>query len=188
MSIRGPAHLILLAAACLAAWPACAQITRVELALADKLDDERGFCVDVVGSQARARPDAGVQAHTCYSYQGRIAVDQAFDAAHLRAGTLYMPAFDVCLHGEGKGPAALSLRACDGSAAQRYAVTPEGRILSVADRALCLTVAAGMSRIGAGGRPPHLIRSLWLAPCSGQAGRYQTWIAREAPDYVPSRR
>src|SRR4029434_9424939 len=39
----------------------------VEVVLADKLDDSRGFCLDVVGSKQQAKAERGLQAHTCYS-------------------------------------------------------------------------------------------------------------------------
>ena len=44
----------------------------VEIYLTNQLDDERGFCVDIKGHKTRAKIDRGLQAHTCYSYQGSI--------------------------------------------------------------------------------------------------------------------
>ena len=50
----------------------------VEIHLLDNLDDERGFCIDIKGHKSRASIDKGLQAHTCYSYQGQISIDQGF--------------------------------------------------------------------------------------------------------------
>ena len=51
----------------------------VEIRLVDKLDEQRGFCIDIRGHKERAKVNRGLQAHTCYSYQGQLGVDQAFD-------------------------------------------------------------------------------------------------------------
>ena len=48
----------------------------VEIHLLDNLDDERGFCIDIKGHKSRASIEKGLQAHTCYSYQGHISIDQ----------------------------------------------------------------------------------------------------------------
>ena len=50
----------------------------VEIHLLDNLDDERGFCIDIKGHKSRASIEKGIQAHTCYSYQGQISIDQGF--------------------------------------------------------------------------------------------------------------
>jgi hypothetical protein len=72
----------------------------------------RGFCLDVVGWKQRADPGRGLHAHSCYSYQGQIAVDQGFDAALVRAGTFRLTGFEVCmtLPAEHRGETATSLR------------------------------------------------------------------------------
>ena len=49
----------------------------VEIHLIDLLDEDRGYCLDIKGFKSKAKIDRGLQAHTCYSYQGNIAVDQA---------------------------------------------------------------------------------------------------------------
>ena len=48
----------------------------VEIYSLDQLDDQRGFCIDIRGHKSKAEINSGLQAHTCYSYQGTIAVDQ----------------------------------------------------------------------------------------------------------------
>ena len=61
--------------------------TPVEVTLVDRLDEARGFCFDTLGFQTRARPEEGLQTHSCYSYQGQLAVDQSFDADMIADGT-----------------------------------------------------------------------------------------------------
>ena len=50
----------------------------VEIYLLNQLDDPRGFCIDI-GHKLKAKIDKGLQAHTCYSYQGEISPDQGFN-------------------------------------------------------------------------------------------------------------
>ena len=68
-----------------------------EIQLVDRLDDQRGYCIDIRGHKERAKVLRGIQAHTCYSYQGQIGVDQAFDTSLIAIGKFYLPAFDVCM-------------------------------------------------------------------------------------------
>ena len=51
----------------------------VEVYLINQIDDHRGYCLDIKGYKSRANINRGMHAHTCYSYQGDIAVDQGFD-------------------------------------------------------------------------------------------------------------
>ena len=74
----------------------------VEVLLVDRLDDQRGFCLDIRGYKQRAKPDRGLQAHSCYSYQGQIGVDQGFDSDAIKAGRFHMPGFDVCMTASGR--------------------------------------------------------------------------------------
>ena len=69
----------------------------VEVTLVDKLDEPRGFCFDTLGFQAEARPEEGLQTHSCYSYQGQLAVDQAFDGDLIPEGTFRLIEYDVCM-------------------------------------------------------------------------------------------
>ena len=57
----------------------------VEIYLQNQLDDPRGFCIDIRGHKLKAKIDKGLQAHTCYSYQGEISPDQGFSSHKLRA-------------------------------------------------------------------------------------------------------
>jgi hypothetical protein len=69
----------------------------VEIYSLDLMDDQRGFCIDIRGHKSKAQIDSGLQAYTCYSYQGSIAVDQGFDSLKMDKGQFYLPAFDVCM-------------------------------------------------------------------------------------------
>ena len=50
-----------------------------EIYLLEQLNENRGYCIYIKGSKLNADPDNGLQAHTCYSYQGEVSVDQGFD-------------------------------------------------------------------------------------------------------------
>jgi len=52
----------------------------VEIYALNQLDEYRGYCLDIKGHKLKAKTNKGLQAHTCYSYQGEIAVDQGFDS------------------------------------------------------------------------------------------------------------
>ena len=77
--------------------------TKVEVTLVDRLDEPRGFCFDTLGFQDRARPEEGLQTHSCYSYQGQLAVDQAFDGDLIPEGTFRLTEFDLCMTLTGAG-------------------------------------------------------------------------------------
>ena len=122
-----------------------------EVALRAALDEPRGYCLDVIGSQRRAMPERGLQTHTCYSYQGRIAVDQGFDVVQLRAGRWRLPAFEVCMSvAEPAAGARLQLARCDESPAQGFSLMPDGRISAGVNPALCVTAGADSGRPGGG--------------------------------------
>ena len=53
----------------------------VEIYSLNQMDDDRGFCIDIRGHKSKAKVSRGLQAHTCYSYQGEVAVDQGFDSS-----------------------------------------------------------------------------------------------------------
>ena len=69
----------------------------VEVYLIDRLDEERGYCIDIRGYKHRAKVNRGLQAHTCYSYQGGVAVDQGFDRSKIIKSEYFMPKFLVCM-------------------------------------------------------------------------------------------
>lgn len=149
---------------------------RTEIRLIADLDEPRGYCLDIVGHQARAQPEKGVHAHTCYSYQGYLATDQAFDVSALAQGMLRLPDWNACLTirggEESRRP---TLASCDGNPAQRFDVTPDGKILPRTAPGHCLGVAAADSRAGGGGDPPHVIRALTVDRCTDARDQLQRW-------------
>ena len=148
----------------------------VEIQLKEKLDESRGFCIDIRGYKQRAMVQKGLQAHSCYSYQGQISVDQAFDAGLLKQNIFFMPAFDVCMETEGrfKG-ASLILSECRNIGFQKFEITHNNRIKLVGKSSFCLAIGEGKSKKGGGGTPPHLMRPITLEYCSTEKPRYITW-------------
>ena len=149
----------------------------VELKLLNNLDDKRGFCIDIKGHKFRAKISRGIQAHTCYSYQGEIAVDQGLDANRLKQKQLFFPYFDVCAHpASSNNPLNLNLIKCRKT--QEFVFIEDNTIRLKNNKNLCLTVAKGNSRNGGGGSPLHLIRNLSLQACNEQKSIYKTWGIR----------
>ena len=150
--------------------------TLVEIQLVDKLDEQRGFCIDIRGHKERAKVHRGLQAHTCYSYQGQLGVDQAFDEQLISRGKFYLPAFDVCIEaGGGVAGSRLNLEACNNTDEQKFEFTANDQIKLIGNDELCVTVGARASKQGGGGTPLHLLRSLSLTNCEKSGARYTTW-------------
>jgi len=157
--------------------------TNVEITLIDKLDEPRGFCLDIVGSKHKAVPARGLQAHTCYSYQGDIAVDQGFSADSAKDGIFLLPWFNICMTLSDARPGSpLSLKACDGGQQQQFTFTENRAIVFNTDPRLCLTVKDGAGRPGGGGKPVHLIRRLSVEPCNQDLAKFQKWRMRANTD------
>ena len=148
----------------------------VEIQLIEKLDETRSYCIDRKGYKERAKVHLGLQAHTCYSYQGQLGVDQAFNKDLVQFGRFYMPGFDVCMeaknHNEG---ASLTLEDCNNKAVQKFDFTSENQIKILGKHDLCVAVESGNSRQGGGGTPPHLTRTLQLTSCSRTDFKYTAW-------------
>ena len=93
----------------------------VEVYLLNQLDDSRGFCIDVRGHKFKAQINKGLQAHTCYSYQGEISPDQGFSALKLTKNQFILPSFNVCMEASSLTPSAnLRLRKCDRNKLQNF--------------------------------------------------------------------
>ena len=153
------------------------EVDLVEIKLLNNLDDKRGFCIDIKGHKLRAKISRGIQAHTCYSYQGEIAVDQGLDANKLKQKQLFFPYFDVCVHPtSSKNPLNLNLLKCDNT--KGFVFSEDNTIRLKNNTNLCLTVAEGNSRKGGGGSPVHLIRNLSMQTCNQQNSVYKTWSIR----------
>ena len=104
----------------------------VEIYLLDPLEDSRNFCIDIVGSKANADTQRGLQAHTCYSYQGEIAVDQGFDKHRISEYEFFMPSFEVCMTFNSTDND-LALSVCNGSELQKFTFLTNGNIVVNSD-------------------------------------------------------
>ena len=153
----------------------------VEIYSLNQMDDDRGFCIDIRGHKSKAKVNRGLQAHTCYSYQGEVSVDQGFDTSKLVENQFHLPAFNVCMEAASvTASASLQLTKCRDGQLQRFDWDKEGRIHLMDDENLCLTVAQGESRKGGGGSPVHLIRNLSMETCSDTFKPFQRWGMRAA--------
>jgi len=149
----------------------------VEIYLLDPLEDSRNFCVDIVGSKANADTQRGLQAHTCYSYQGEISVDQGFDKNRISEDEFFMPSFEVCMTFNSSDND-LALGICNGSELQKFTFLTNGNIVINSDPSLCVTVDQNDAREGGGGNPVHLIRELKIEECQESLSMYQSWGIR----------
>ena len=157
--------------------------TLVEVTLTNKLDEPRGFCIDTVGFESRARPENGLQTHSCYSYQGKLAFDQAFDADKIPEGIFRIIGFNLCMTARSlTAGSRFGLEPCDGRDAQRFQHWSNGQIMSLAVPGNCVTAGEGPSRRGEGGNPTHLIRALTLEACESNRNDRQLWRLRESAD------
>ena len=147
-----------------------------EVQLVSKLDDQRGYCIDIRGHKERAKVQRGLQAHTCYSYQGQIGVDQAFDASLAATGIFLLPAFDVCMEAENSYQGSrLILTGCAEHNLQKFDLNSANEIRLVVNSELCLAVDDGNSKKGGGGTPIHLMRRLTLEYCATTKDKYKHW-------------
>ena len=152
----------------------------VEIYLLNQLDDPRGFCIDIKGHKLKAQINKGLQAHTCYSYQGKISPDQGFNSRKLTKNQFILTSFNVCMEASSLTPSAnLRLRKCDRNKLQNFEWSHENNIQLIGNRKLCLTVDQGQSKKGGGGSPVHLMRNLSLELCTESLNPYQTWSVRK---------
>ena len=149
----------------------------VEIYLLDPLEDSRNFCIDIVGYKANADTQSGLQAHTCYSYQGEISVDQGFDKQRISEQEFFMPSFEVCMTFNSTDND-LALSVCNGSEIQKFTFLTNGNIVVNSDPNLCVTVDQNDAREGGGGNPIHLIRDLQIEECQESLSIYQSWGTR----------
>lgn len=160
-----------------------ASAENVEMTLSDELDgDLNSYCLDMRGYQTSADPAKGLQAHTCYSYQGSLAVDQIYDTDRFADGILYLPNFDVCATLSGLNAGAnINLAKCDGQDLQKISLTDSGKLSPASAMNMCFTVGKD-TRLGRGGTSQHQIKSLSLQACSDDLAAYQTWRTRTKDD------
>ena len=152
----------------------------VEVYLLNQLDDSRGFCIDIRGHKLKAKIDKGLQAHTCYSYQGKISPDQGFDSLKLTKNQFFLPSFNVCMEASSpKASSNLKLGKCDRNKLQNFEWSNKNEIRLISNRKLCLTVGQEQSKKGGGGNPVHLMRKLSLELCNKSLNSYQAWSVRK---------
>ena len=155
-------------------------VDNVEVYLLNQLDDSRGFCIDVRGHKFKAQINKGLQAHTCYSYQGEISPDQGFSSLKLTKNQFILTSFNVCMEASSLTPSAnLRLRKCDDNKLQTFEWSNKNKIRLTSNRKLCLTVDQGQSKKGGGGSPVHLMRNLSLELCTDSLNPYQAWGVRK---------
>ena len=151
-----------------------------EVYLLNNLNDSRGFCIDMTGYKTNADVNKALQAHSCYSYQGSVSVDQGFDVSKISDGEFNLPFFNVCMEVENpESSSGLILRGCDKNPKQQFVFEDDGKIKPVNDLSLCLT-ASGDYREGGGGSPVHLIRDLFLSACDTSFSSRQSWGIRSS--------
>ena len=151
----------------------------VEIYMVNELDEYRGYCVDIKGYKLNAKINIELQAHTCYSYQGKVAVDQGFDPVKLKKNVFFLPGFDVCMEAESLSASALLLlRKCNSNILQQFKLDKTGRIRTSNESTLCVTIGQEESQKGGGGSPVHLKRKLTLESCSTTLEAYQIWGTR----------
>ena len=152
----------------------------VEIYLLNQLDDPRGFCIDIKGHKLKAQINKGLQAHTCYSYQGEISPDQGFNSLKLTKNQFILPSFNVCMEASSlKVSTNLKLEKCDHNKLQNFEWSNKNEIRLIGNRKLCLTVDQGQSKKGGGGTPVHLMRNLSLELCNKSLNSYQAWSVRK---------
>lgn len=157
-----------------------AQAKNVEIYLVDMLDNtQAGYCIDIAkGKEEAAKPEDGLQGHTCYSPLGAIGFDQTFDTEQFADGILYMVNFDVCTQiTSTDAGSALELAACDGSDAQSFVFSGEGTITPALAPEMCMTVAEDTR---SGRSDTNQIKVLTLEVCSEDQAAYQNWGVRSS--------
>ena len=152
----------------------------VEIYLLNQLDEPRGFCIDVRGHKFKAKVDKGLQAHTCYSYQGEVSPDQGFNSLKLTKNQFFLPYFNVCMEAISLTISTnLRLGKCDQSKFQNFEWSNQNKIRLISNKKLCLTVDQQQSKKGGGGSPVHLMRNLSMEICSNLLNSYQVWSTRK---------
>ena len=146
-----------------------------EITLVTVLDEPRGFCVDMTGSKESAQPNSPLQTHTCYDYEGQIAVDQGVTTSGVAKGSVRFPAFGVCIVGTGVSAGSpVTLTPCGETGLAAVKMSKSGQIKPIASASLCLT-AGTTTMQGGGGSPVHLKRGLAWQPCNAGSSTLQRW-------------
>ena len=151
----------------------------VEIYLLDALNDSRKYCLDIIGYKTNADINKGLQVHSCYSYQGKISVDQGFDKSRIDDNEFYIPLFKACMEAvKIEKSSRLELKNCDKNQKQEFIFQNDGKIQPLSNLNLCLTASENF-REGGGGNPVHLIRDLSLQICDDTFSSRQKWSFRK---------
>ena len=146
-----------------------------ELKLAAVFDEPRGWCVDMSGSKTSASTTSPLQGHTCYDYEGAIAVDQGVAMSEVASGVLRFPYFGVCVVGTGVAAGSpVTLARCSSGSTPAIQMSSAGLVRPIGSSELCLTIGTS-STPGGGGNPVHVKRGLTWAICSAADATRQTW-------------
>ena len=148
----------------------------VEIHLLDNLDDDRGFCIDIKGHKSRAKIERGIQAHTCYSYQGQISIDQGFKKHSITNSSFYILGFSVCMKVKSVNfKHEVILGKCDNMNLDSLTFSENNQIHLTKDKSYCLTVIENSLRTGKGGSPIHKMRDIELLKCNKNINYLQKW-------------
>ena len=148
----------------------------VEIHLLDNLDDDRGFCIDIKGHKSRAKIERGIQAHTCYSYQGHISIDQGFKKHSITNSSFYILGFSVCMKVKSVNfKHEVILGKCDNMNLDSLTFSENNQIHLTKDKSYCLTVIENSLRTGKGGSPVHKMRDIELLKCNKNINYLQKW-------------
>ena len=148
----------------------------VEIHLLDNLDDDRGFCIDIKGHKSRAKIERGIQAHTCYSYQGQISIDQGFKKHSITNSSFYILGFSVCMKVKSVNfKHEVILGKCDNMNLDSLTFSENNQIHLTKDKSYCLTVIENTLRTGKGGSPIHKMRDIELLKCNKNINYLQKW-------------
>lgn len=153
-----------------------------QLRLADNLDRDDGYCLDILGSGEYVRFDMPMTVHNCKPglYEDEAVMWQA-------DGKIRFPAYNACATAAGVNQsvlagAAVMPRACgerspflESQYLQHFNYRDDGRI-ELADSGLCLTAGADSD---ATFDPSHRWRTLSMQPCQNAPLAQSQWVFYE---------
>jgi len=159
----------------------------VEVALKGKLDTTTNeYCFDIMGGGQNVDPSRGLQAHTCYSYQGKLGADQAVTVVDLENGQFNIVGYDVCVTMSSlEEGASVALAECTDNELQQFEFdfADAGQINPLSAPDMCVTIGDETSY---GMAVRHQIRTLSLEKCTDGLAERQVWFTRDQETYNAS--
>lgn len=146
------------------------------LRTAAPLDEPRGYCLDVAGFGANARPDEPLRVHTC-KYEEDNA-DQLFRWVDAQSDRVEMPAYNRCLTAESAEPGAiLNAAECGASDLQAWTFVPNGNLVLRDHSHLCITIGEESKVAGSVilVSPGYRFRSSTMELCRGSGDELQNF-------------